>query len=148
LFGRPTVSTVDRYQGQQNDYILLSLVKTRAVGHVRDVRRLIVAMSRARLGLYVFCRAGVFKGCAEIKHVFDILGARGDGRLMLVRGEGYGDDVELDNGKGKKGKGKARKGDEVEVSGVEEMGDFVVEETKVKIAWVKEQTASGNEVVF
>jgi intron-binding protein aquarius len=36
--------------------VLLSLVRTKAVGHLRDVRRLIVAMSRARLGLYVFCR--------------------------------------------------------------------------------------------
>ena len=38
-------------QGQQNDFILLSLVRTRAIGHLRDVRRLVVAMSRARLGL-------------------------------------------------------------------------------------------------
>ena len=40
------VTTVDKYQGQQNDIVLLSLVRTRAVGHVRDVRRLVVAMSR------------------------------------------------------------------------------------------------------
>ena len=39
------ISTVDRFQGQQNDYILLSLVRTRSVGHLRDVRRLIVAVS-------------------------------------------------------------------------------------------------------
>tara|TARA_R110002050_G_scaffold85632_1_gene182672 strand:- start:173 stop:445 length:273 start_codon:yes stop_codon:yes gene_type:complete len=45
------ITTVDKYQGQQNDYILLSLVRTKAVGHIRDVRRLVVAMSRARLGL-------------------------------------------------------------------------------------------------
>lgn len=50
------IATVDKYQGQQNDYVLLSLVRTRAVGHIRDVRRLVVAMSRARLGLYVFGR--------------------------------------------------------------------------------------------
>ena len=31
------VTTVDRYQGQQNDYILLSLVRTRTVGHLRSV---------------------------------------------------------------------------------------------------------------
>lgn len=42
LFGRPSkVTTVDRFQGQQNDYILLSLVRTRVVGHLRDVRRLV-----------------------------------------------------------------------------------------------------------
>lgn len=30
IFGQPaTVSTVDKYQGQQNDYVLLSLVRTR-----------------------------------------------------------------------------------------------------------------------
>ena len=38
------VTTVDRFQGQQNDFILLSLVRTKTVGHLRDVRRLIVAM--------------------------------------------------------------------------------------------------------
>ena len=42
------VETVDRFQGQQADVVLLSLVRTRAVGHLRDVRRLVVAMSRAR----------------------------------------------------------------------------------------------------
>lgn len=47
---------MDKYQGAQNDYILLSLVRTRTVGHLRDVRRLVVAMSRARLGLYIFGR--------------------------------------------------------------------------------------------
>ena len=47
LFGEPkTVTTVDRYQGQQNDYIIISLVRTEHVGHIRDVRRLVVACSR------------------------------------------------------------------------------------------------------
>lgn len=41
---------LQRFQGQQNDYILLSLVRTKNVGHLRDIRRLVVAMSRARLG--------------------------------------------------------------------------------------------------
>lgn len=50
LFGPkiPKVSTVDQYQGQQSDYVLLSMVRTKAVGHIRDPRRLVVAMSRAR----------------------------------------------------------------------------------------------------
>lgn len=55
------IATVDQYQGQQNDIIILSLVRTKAVGHLRDIRRLIVAVSRARLGLYIFCRRSVFK---------------------------------------------------------------------------------------
>ena len=57
---------MDKYQGQQNEYVLLSLVRTRAVGHVRDVRRLVVAMSRARLGLYVFGRLSLFANCYEL----------------------------------------------------------------------------------
>jgi intron-binding protein aquarius len=61
---------VDKYQGQQNDYILLSLVRTKAVGHLRDVRRLVVAMSRARLGLYVFARVSLFKNCFELTPAF------------------------------------------------------------------------------
>ena len=36
LIGNPhKVTTVDRFQGQQNDYILLSLVRTKTVGHLR-----------------------------------------------------------------------------------------------------------------
>jgi len=74
LIGRPNkVTTVDKYQGQQNDYILLSLVKTRAVGHLRDARRLVVAMSRARLGLYVFARVSLFKNCFELTPAFNQL---------------------------------------------------------------------------
>ena len=59
LYGMPAkIATTDKFQGQQNDYILLSLVRTKSVGHVRDVRRLVVSVSRARLGLYVFCCKG------------------------------------------------------------------------------------------
>jgi hypothetical protein len=74
LFGLPAgVSTVDKYQGQQNDYILLSLVRTRTVGHLRDVRRLVVAMSRARLGLYVFARMSLYSNCFELTRTFNQL---------------------------------------------------------------------------
>lgn len=70
------MTTVDKYQGQQNDYVLLSLVRTRMVGHFRDVRRLVVALSRARLGLYVFGRAELFGNCYELKPAFARLLAR------------------------------------------------------------------------
>jgi len=83
------VSTVDQYQGQQNDVVILSLVRTRAVGHLRDVRRLVVAVSRARLGLYVMCRRDVFAGCHELKRTMDLF-AEGPSRLQLVKGERYG----------------------------------------------------------
>ncbi|KAJ0987357.1 hypothetical protein J5N97_005713 [Dioscorea zingiberensis] len=67
------ITTVDKFQGQQNDFILLSLVRTRFVGHLRDVRRLVVAMSRARLGLYVFCRCSLFEQCYELQPTFQLL---------------------------------------------------------------------------
>nr|XP_020469667.1 intron-binding protein aquarius [Monopterus albus] len=70
------VTTVDRFQGQQNDYIILSLVRTKAVGHLRDVRRLVVAMSRARLGLYIFARVSLFQNCFELTPAFNQLTAR------------------------------------------------------------------------
>ena len=74
LFGLPAkIETVDRYQGQQNDYILLSLVRTRNVGHLRDVRRLVVATSRARLGLYIFGRWSLFSDCYELQNTFKVL---------------------------------------------------------------------------
>jgi intron-binding protein aquarius len=87
LFGMPgSVSTVDKYQGQQNDFVLLSLVRTRHVGHLRDVRRLVVALSRARLGLYVFGRLNLFQQCQELKPVFDQLREK-PSHLALVEGE-------------------------------------------------------------
>lgn len=64
------VTTVDKYQGQQNDFILLSLVRTQHFGHLRDVRRLVVAMSRSRLGLYVFGRAQLYANCYELQPTF------------------------------------------------------------------------------
>lgn len=67
------VTTVDRYQGSQNDYIILSLVRTRHVGHLRDVRRLVVAMSRARLGLFVLARVSLFSKCRELTPAFTLV---------------------------------------------------------------------------
>mmetsp|Transcript_120870 Transcript_120870/g.386021 ORF Transcript_120870/g.386021 Transcript_120870/m.386021 type:complete len:1036 (-) Transcript_120870:49-3156(-) len=71
LFGEPSkVTTVDRFQGQQNDFIIVSLVRTNHVGHLRDVRRIVVTMSRSRYGLYVFGRFGLFENCFELAPVF------------------------------------------------------------------------------
>jgi intron-binding protein aquarius len=80
------ISTVDQYQGQQNDFILLSLVRTSSVGHLRDIRRLVVAVSRARLGLYVFCRKDLFSKCHELKPTMKQFEDR-PVRLQLVLGE-------------------------------------------------------------
>ena len=91
IFGLPLiVSTVDKYQGQQNDYVLLSLVRTKTVGHLRDVRRLIVALSRARLGLYVFCRKKLFESCVDLQPAFKKLFERPSDSLWLRGGEAWG----------------------------------------------------------
>jgi hypothetical protein len=48
------VSTVDRYQGDENDIVILSLVRTRPGNRfVGLLNRFIVATSRARLGFYL-----------------------------------------------------------------------------------------------
>ncbi|EAA61660.1 hypothetical protein AN7014.2 [Aspergillus nidulans FGSC A4] len=122
LFGMPKiVTTVDRYQGEQNDYIILSLTRTRTVGYLRDVRRLTVALSRARLGLYILGRREVFESCYELKPAFDLLLQRPD-KLMLAPGEMYPATRTLD--------------DEVKgtpMEGVEHLGQYVFEMTQAKI---------------
>ena len=54
------VFTVDSYQGEENDVILLSLVRSNDylnVGFLDSKNRLVVALSRARRGLYIFGNA-------------------------------------------------------------------------------------------
>lgn len=68
--------------------VILSLVRTRTVGYLRDVRRLTVALSRARLGLYILGRLDVFASCYELKPAFDLLAKRPN-KLMLIPGEMY-----------------------------------------------------------
>ncbi|KAI8869116.1 P-loop containing nucleoside triphosphate hydrolase protein, partial [Ramicandelaber brevisporus] len=96
-FGKPmTITTVDKFQGMQADYVLLSLVRTDPAqpGHIRDLRRMTVALSRARLGLYMFGRRAVFEsgGMAESQQSIRRLMHPGDGseaidKLMLMQNE-------------------------------------------------------------
>jgi helicase required for RNAi-mediated heterochromatin assembly 1 len=54
------VFTVDAYQGEENEVILLSLVRSNAfnnVGFLRSKNRTVVALSRAQRGLYFFGNA-------------------------------------------------------------------------------------------
>ncbi|PHH50118.1 Helicase required for RNAi-mediated heterochromatin assembly 1 [Ceratocystis fimbriata CBS 114723] len=54
------IFTVDGFQGEENDVILLSLVRSPlecgswSIGFLDDFRRTVVALSRARRGLYIF----------------------------------------------------------------------------------------------
>lgn len=136
LIGRPAkVTTVDKYQGQQNDFVLISLVRTKAVGHVRDVRRLVVAMSRARFGLYVFGRAQLFRNCFELQPVFGLLMARPQ-QLHLVPDEVYGGcerttEVPADERRVRV------------VQNMSEMADFVYKMYMTKVESMKEQMVSA-----
>lgn len=63
-------------------------MRTESVGHLRDVRRLVVALSRARLGLYVFCRKALFANCYELGPAFKLLLSKPT-QLQLIGGESH-----------------------------------------------------------
>ncbi|KAJ3073543.1 hypothetical protein HDU98_001283 [Podochytrium sp. JEL0797] len=150
LFGLPhKVSTVDKFQGQQNDYILLSLVRTKQVGHLRDVRRLIVALSRARLGLYVFGRWELFAGCKELEDAFELFGKKPTEGFWL-RGQEMWEGEEGERlveetgvvGDGKKG-WKAEDEDKVfEIKDVVHMGSYVHQMIVEQVEFLKTQKAT------
>lgn len=146
LFGWPkTVTTVDRYQGEQNDCkfpthkktmqmvanlsadVILSLVRTRSIGYLRDMRRMTVALSRARLGLYVLGRKEVFEACFELEEVVKRLCPQDrPEELELVMGEMYGKAGE-----------RGQKTETVKMEGVEHIGKYVYEMTKTKVEALK-----------
>ncbi|KAL5412172.1 hypothetical protein PMIN06_009475 [Paraphaeosphaeria minitans] len=131
LFGLPRiVATVDKYQGEQNDYIILSLVRTRSIGYLRDIRRLTVALSRARLGLFILGRAAVFESCFELKPAFDILLSRPT-KLTLVT------DEMVDASFTRQMDEKIEEGREAVMEGVEHLGQYVFEMTKAKVEALK-----------
>lgn len=101
--------------------VILSLTRTRTVGYMRDVRRLTVALSRARLGLYILGRREVFESCYELKPAFELLFQRPD-KLMLAPGEMFPTTRSVD--------------DEVQgtpMEGVEHLGQYVFEMTQAKL---------------
>ncbi|CAD2098402.1 conserved Plasmodium protein, unknown function [Plasmodium vinckei] len=68
LIGIPKkVTTVDKYQGKQNDFVIISLVRSKSIGYMKNVKRLIVAFSRARYGLYVVGNYNLYKKNYEFK---------------------------------------------------------------------------------
>lgn len=123
LFGLPkAVTTVDKYQGEHNDYVILSLVRTKRVGYLRDIRRMTVALSRARLGLYVFGRREVFESCCELSEAFGRLTSTGRGKLELVTGEMWPTQRE-----------EGCKGETAVMEGVEHLGKYVYDMTVTKV---------------
>ncbi|KAK1971139.1 intron-binding protein aquarius [Colletotrichum sublineola] len=135
VFGMPkVVTTVDKYQGEQNDYIILSLTRTSRVGYLRDIRRMTVALSRARLGLYILGRREIFEACYELRQAFEQLLSRPD-KLMLVTGELYPTERLLT------GDVNAEVSGEVCMEGVEHLGQYVFEMTKTKVNQLQAEIA-------
>jgi len=126
LFGLPRiVTTVDKYQGEQNDYVILSLTRTKQPGYLRDIRRLTVALSRARLGLYILGRRSVFQSSPELLQAFHLLLERPE-KLVITTDQVYPSQRQLD--------------DEVEateMAGVDHLGQYVFEMTRAKVEMLK-----------
>jgi intron-binding protein aquarius len=101
--------------------VILSLTRTRSVGYLRDVRRLTVALSRARLGLYILGRREVFESCYELKPAFDLLLQRPD-KLMLAPGEMFPSPRDA-----------SAPVDGTAMEGVEHLGQYVFEMTQAKV---------------
>lgn len=107
--------------------VILSLTRTRTVGYLRDVRRLTVALSRARLGLYILGRREVFESCYELKPAFDLLFQRPD-KLTLVPGEMFPTTRSLED-----------EAEGTSMEGVEHLGQYVYEMTQAKLKAMGQQ---------
>lgn len=130
LFGLPrSVSTVDKYQGEQNDYVILSLTRTKTPGYLRDIRRLTVALSRARLGLYILGRRTLFADLPGLDVATRI--GNPDGHLEVVVGETHPTSRGVGDGDGASDADKAVPA--TEIHGLEHLGQYVFEMTQAKI---------------
>jgi len=71
------ITSVDNYQGEENDIILLSLVRSNKVGSIGFLsasNRVCVALSRAKIGLFVMGNANLLASKNELwRTVLDIL---------------------------------------------------------------------------
>ena len=106
--------------------MILSLTRTSRVGYLRDIRRLTVALSRARFGLYILGRREVFESCFELRQAFEILLQRPD-KLMLVTGELWPSNRVLKDEEGADIPG------ETQMENVEHLGQYVYEMTNSKV---------------
>jgi intron-binding protein aquarius len=69
-FGKPAnVSNLMDSQSLTNDYVILSLVRSQAPGILSEPDATVVALSHARVGLFVLCNLDLFKKLEHFKHV-------------------------------------------------------------------------------
>lgn len=100
------------------------------MGYLRDIRRLTVALSRARLGLYILGRREVFEGCHELRQAFELLLQRPD-KLTLVTGELWPSQRKVLDDASETIAGEAV------MEGVEHLGQYVWEMTNTKLAQLR-----------
>ena len=70
------VTSVDNYQGEENDIIILSLVRSNEsnnIGFLKISNRVCVALSRARQGLFIFGNSSCLLG-SKFKLWEDVIG--------------------------------------------------------------------------
>ena len=94
-----------------------------------------MALSRARLGLYVLGRRAVFEACYELREAFDRLLRRPD-KLALVTGEMWPAERVLPTQEGGDGAGGEVPGEAV-MEGVEHLGQYVFEMTQTRVEMVR-----------
>lgn len=92
-----------------------------------------VALSRARLGLYILGRREVFEACFELRQAFEQLLARPD-KLMLVTGELWPSQRDLASEEGEVP-------GETVMEGVEHLGQYVFEMTNTKIQQLQSEAS-------
>lgn len=85
-----------------------------------------MALSRARLGLYILGRREIFEGCFELRQAFDQLLQRPD-KLALVTGELWPSQRKVAEDANEAVAGEAT------MEGVEHLGQYVFEMTTTKI---------------
>ena len=74
-----TVNTVDGFQGQERDVIIISLVRANEngeIGFLRDLRRMNVAMTRARMKLIIMGDASTLARHPFYKRLFDFISSQ------------------------------------------------------------------------
>ena len=71
MIGMPhKITTVDKFQGQQNDYILLSLVRTRNIGHLRYASKAFFFLLGGSFNDYVDMKRGRWsKMLVHVQHL-------------------------------------------------------------------------------
>ena len=95
------LTTVDNFQGEENDIILLSLVrsnKDEKVGFIKIVNRACVALSRAKKGLYCIGNFDLFSRHSDIwsKIVADLKASNSIGNALPLVCQIHGEEVAVE----------------------------------------------------